>query len=105
MALTSTCGAHCGIRANAEDTLAREGHCKCGDPCHPDGSPPAPPDRVIRQCGAAVTASQPLDLDGRPLTGTPMCAAWYGRAGGYRPWHRGMHAALITADEPELGPE
>jgi hypothetical protein len=97
MPLTSTCGPHCGIRANAEDTLAREGHCSCGDPCHPDGSPPAPPDRVIRQNGADVTMAQPTGLDGQLLRGTPMCARWYERAGDYRPWHY-VRPSLVTVE-------
>jgi hypothetical protein len=82
--LTEKCGTHCGIRANAEDTLAREGHCDCGDPCHPDGSLPA--SGVIRLAGQAVNGTAPRAIDGSPLTGTPMCAAWYERAGDYRPW-------------------
>ena len=75
MALTSTCGPHCGIRANAEDTMAREAHCSCGDPCHPDGN--APPSRIIRQAGPYLyPPSQPFGLDGKPLHGIPMCESW-----------------------------
>jgi hypothetical protein len=84
MPLTSACGSHCGIRANAEDTMSREAHCGCGDPCHSDGS--APPPQVIRVSGQDAPAA-PADLDGRPLRGVPMCARWYERAGDYRPWH------------------
>jgi hypothetical protein len=75
MALTSNCGPHCGIRANAEDTLAREGHCDCARPCHPDGA--VPPGGVIRQAGRATAAASPAGPDGRPLHGTPMCDSWH----------------------------
>lgn len=74
MAITTACGAHCGIRANAEDTLAREGHCSCGEPCHADGN--APPAGVIRSNGRETQPAAPRAIDGTPLTGTPMCESW-----------------------------
>jgi hypothetical protein len=82
VAITTSCGPHCGIRANAENTLTREGHCDCDELCHA-GSAPAVTVSAIR---GQDRASGPADLDGRPLTGTPMCARWYEQAGDYRPW-------------------
>lgn len=81
MAINSACGPHCGIRANAEDTLTREAHCPCGT-CH-DGDAPAMSVSTIR---GQDRASAPADLDGNPLRGTPMCTRWYELAGSYRPW-------------------
>jgi hypothetical protein len=42
--LTEACGHHCGLRPNAEGTVASEGHCNC-DECH-DGTWEGP-QRVI----------------------------------------------------------
>jgi hypothetical protein len=78
VAITTTCGPHCGIRANAEDTLAREGHCPCGDPCHAEGN--VPPGGVIRQRDRETAPSAPRTLDGQPLHGTPMCDSWHPHA-------------------------
>jgi hypothetical protein len=83
VALTLECGAHCGIRANAEDTLAREGHCGCARPCHADGA--VPRGGVIRQAGRATAATAPSGLDGKPLTGTPMCERWHLRGTAFAP--------------------
>ena len=69
MAITSTCGHHCGIRGNAEGTVTREGHCDCPE-CH-DGTAP-----II------LTRSDLLTV--APVQ--PMCERWYTRAGDHRPW-------------------
>jgi hypothetical protein len=104
MPITSACGPHCGIRANAEDTLAREAHCPCGDPCHAGGGAAAP--QIIRLNGAAAIPAQPRDLTGSPLTGTPMCARWYEAAGDYRPWHpHRRHSTPAPDVDPWADPE
>jgi hypothetical protein len=83
MAITPECGPHCGIAGGADDTITREGHCDCGDLCHPPGH--APPSVALRR-GAGGESRQPLSQDGQPLHGVPMCARWYELAGDHRPW-------------------
>lgn len=45
MAITSTCGSHCGIRPNAEGTFTNEGHCGCGECDCPQARAPGAPAR------------------------------------------------------------
>jgi hypothetical protein len=73
MTATPGCGPHCGT-VNSD-----ERHCGCGDPCRAGHAPPA----AARPDGRAAG---PRGLSGEPLTGTPMCARWYDRAGDHRPW-------------------
>jgi hypothetical protein len=83
MALTSECGPHCGIRANAEDSLSREAHCPCKDPCHVIGG--IPPVLITDRGSPQPVILQRGDVSFLPA-GTPMCARWYELAGNYRPW-------------------
>lgn len=74
---------HCGIRANAEGTVIREGHCPCPE-CHAGAEDGFPASRIIRAAGPGLP-------DGIP-PGRPMCDRWYERAGDYRPWQRAAPA-------------
>jgi hypothetical protein len=69
MAITAGCGPHCGIRASAENTVTREGHCPC---CHPGAVPPSLIDGRLPAGPAGL--------------GRPMCWAWYEGTGGRKPW-------------------
>jgi hypothetical protein len=93
MPLTSACGPHCLVRANAEDTIILEAHCPCDELCH-QGSPP--PGYALNR-NTADAAPAPAGLDGQPLRGVPMCTRWYERAGDYRPW---QPPHLVIRDEP-----
>jgi hypothetical protein len=59
-------GHHCGIRSSAEGGVIISGHCPCPE-C---------------RCPESWKARQAV----RHAPGTPMCATWYERSGGARPW-------------------
>lgn len=96
MPMYESCGPHCGIRANAEDTIIREGHCGCGNPCHADGVVPYAHVAVRHPETGVPDSSQQhishLGFDSPP--GVPMSSDAYAEL------QRARIAAEIAADAP-----
>ena len=80
MAITGDCTPLCGIRANAEDTVRREGHCGCPQDPGGQGTSWAYSDTMRFEGFGDVRTGVPM-CDRRALCcGNPReCTGWCGR--------------------------